>query len=73
MAAVNDQAKANVTINGNTVSVPVGRHDMKQLANYLGVPNAKTLTVTDPTPRSSASFSPNHSLIIQGGETITSA
>lgn len=73
MSAVNDQQKATVTINNVKVQVPVGQHTMQQLAAYLGVPTAKTLTVTDPTPRSAAVFNPNHSLIIQGGETITSA
>ena len=73
MAAVNDQQKAQVTINNVKVNVPVGQHDMKQLAAYLGVPSATKLTVTDPTPRSSSVFTPNMSLIIQGGETITSA
>jgi hypothetical protein len=72
MAAVNDQQKAQVTINGTKLNVPVGQHSMSQLSAYLGVPTAKQLTVTDPTPRSNATFGPNHSLIIQGGETITS-
>lgn len=73
MAAVNDQLKANVTINGNTVSVPTGRHSMAQLADYLGVPAATTLTVTDPAARSGVKYNPNMSVHIQGGETITSA
>ena len=70
---LNDQQKVKVTVNGNTVNVPVGQHSMPQLAAYLGVPTAKTLTVTDPVARSGAVFNPNHSLTIQGGETITSA
>lgn len=73
MSAVNDQQQAQVTINGVKRNVPVGQHSFSQIAAYLGVPSAKTLTVTDPTPRSSTVFNPNHSLIIQGGETITSA
>jgi len=73
MAAPNDQQRANVTINGTTVSVPRGLHTMRQLAAYLGVPTTSLLTVTDPTPRSAATFGPNSSVVIQGGETITSA
>lgn len=73
MSAVNDQQKATVTVNNVKVQVPVGLHDMKQLAAYLGVPSAVKLTVTDPTPRSASVFTPNHSVIIQGGETITSS
>lgn len=73
MSAVNDQQKVTVTVNGNKVLVPAGLHDMKQLAAYCGVPTASKLTITDPTPRSSAVFTPNHSVTIQGGETITSA
>lgn len=73
MAAVNDQQKAQVTINGTKLNVPVGLHSMQQLAAYLGVPSTTQLTITDPTPRSSSKFGPNHSVIIQGGETITSA
>lgn len=73
MAAVNDQQKVQVTVNNTKVLVPAGLHSFQQLAAYLGVPTAVKLTVTDPTPRSSSAFNPNHSLIIQGGETITSA
>lgn len=73
MSAVNDQQKATVTINNVKVQVPVGQHTMQQISAYLGVPSAVKLTVTDPTPRSGSVFTPNHSLIIQGGEVITSA
>lgn len=74
MSAVNDQQKATVTVNGTKILVPVGQHDFRQLTAYLGVsPTTKTLTVSDPSPRSASVFTPNMSLIIQGGETITSA
>lgn len=73
MAGPNDQQQAQVTINGTKLNVPVGRHTMQQLAAYLGVPSAVKLTVTDPAARNGSVFNPNHSLIIQGGETITSA
>lgn len=71
--SINDQAKVNVTVNGKTVAVPSGLHTFQDLAARLGVPSAKSLTITDPTPRSSQSFNPNMSVTIQGGETITSA
>ena len=70
---VNDQQKVSVTINNKTVQVPSGQHTMQQLSAYLGVPTAVKLTVTDPVARNGSTFNPNHSLIIQGGETITSA
>lgn len=74
MAAVNDQQKATVTFNGNKVTVPVGLHDMRQIAAYLGAAASTVkLTVTDPVARSGTVYTPNMSLIIQGGETITSA